>query len=183
MIWLLFKNCGKTKSKSTKFNEMKQTNNNPNKILKELLPKLDVFDDLDCESNENVTFVTDTHFACLSVIDTYHRIKETIPEVTKDDQDSIINQVNDLENGIETAMGINNTGRCTKVMEKHLKTLQCPFNWDLEPETSKTNILNRIEHKYGIYNTNITSRAKFSFERCSHFDKIYTFIKLKSIKC
>lgn len=163
MIWLLFKNCGKTKSKSVKFNEVKRTNNNPNKILKELLPKLDVFDDLDCESNENVTFVTDTHFACLSIIDTYNRVKETIPEVAKDDQDSKISRVNDLENGIEAIMVINN--RCAFVTEKHLKTLQCPFNWDLEPELLKINILNRIEHKYGIYNTNIISRAKFSFER------------------
>lgn len=163
MIWLLFKNCGKTKRKSAKFDEMKRTKNNPNKILKDLLPKLDVLDDLDCESGENVTFVTDMHFACLSVIDTYYRVNETILKITKDDQYDTINQLNDLENDIQTVMTINN--RCAKVTEKHLKTLQCPFTWDLESNMLKTNILNRIEYKYGIYNTDITSRAKFSLER------------------
>lgn len=180
MIWLFFKNCCKTKNKSTKTDKIKRMNNKPRKILKDLLPRLDVFDYLDCNRDENVTFVTDTHFACLSVIDTCQRVKETISEVTKDDQDGLINQINDLENNMETAIVNNN--RCAKVTEEHLKTLQCPFTWDLEPDVSKTNIVDRIKRKYGIYNTNISpSRDKFSFERYIHILIYYTNLKCSSI--
>jgi len=168
MIWLLFKNCSKNKkSKTIKSDDNYIQVNNSKSIIKELLPKLDVFDDLDT-SNDNV-FVLDKHFTYLSIVDPYNEFKESTLEKTEVDKfvviendSEVINEIDDLEASIKDAMAINN--RFGKVTEKHLKSLQCPFTWDLEPEVWKKNIANRIEKKYGKYNTNISS-VRFSFEK------------------
>ncbi|XP_026823304.1 uncharacterized protein LOC113561210 [Rhopalosiphum maidis] len=168
MIWLFFKNCSKNKkSKTIKSDDNYLQVNNSKSIINELLPKLDVFDDLDT-SNDNVFFM-DKHFAYLSIVDPYNEFKESTPEKTEADKSVVIeneseeiNEVDDLEASIKDAMVINN--RFGKVTQKHLKSLQCPFTWDLEPEVWKKNIANRIEKKYGKYNTNISS-VRFSFEK------------------
>lgn len=168
MIWLLFKNCSKNKkSKTIKSEENYLQVNDSKSIIEELLPKLDIFNDLDT-SNDNI-FVTEKHFAYLSISDPYNEFKERTPEKTEDEKSvvienniEVINEIDDLEANIEDAMIINN--RFSKVTEKHLKSLQCPFTWDFEPEVWKKNVANRIEKKYGKYNTNI-SAVTFSFEK------------------
>lgn len=168
MIWLLFKNCSKNKkSKTIKSDENYIQVNNSKSIIQELLPKLDIFNDLDT-SNDNI-FVMDKHFAYLSISDPYNEFKECTPEKTEAEKSvviendiEVIKEIDDLEANIEDAMVINN--RFSKVTEKHLKSLQCPFTWDFEPEVWKKNVANRIEKKYGKYNTNISS-VRFSFEK------------------
>ncbi|XP_027838354.2 uncharacterized protein LOC114120598 [Aphis gossypii] len=168
MIWLLFKNCSKNKkSKTIKSDENYLQVNNSKSIIQELLPKLDIFNDLDT-SNDNI-FVTDKHFAYLSISDPYNEFKNCTPEKTEAEKSvviendiEVIKEIDDLEANIEDAMVINN--RFSKVSEKHLKSLQCPFTWDFEPEVWKKNVANRIEKNYGKYNTNISS-VRFSFEK------------------
>lgn len=167
MIWLLFKSCSRNKkSKTIKSDENYMKVNNSKAIIKDLLPKLDVFNDLEA-CNDNV-FVTDKHFAYLSIFDPYNEFKELTPEITATEQvviendNTVINEIGNLEVSTEDSMVINN--RFSRVTEKHLKTLQCPFTWDFESAVWKKNIVNRIEKKYGKYNTNISS-VRFSFEK------------------
>lgn len=169
MIWLLFKSCGKKKRKSEKSaDKAKQIPyvNNSKTIIQEVLPEIDVvFNDLG-ECAHNKVFVTEKHFAYMSVIDnkkedgdnkSIFEIIEVEPHAI-DDKD----EVNSLGDDIDAAMVINN--RCTKVTEKHLKSLQCPFTWDLTPDEWEKDIVNRIENKYGKYNTSFHS-ITFSFEK------------------
>jgi len=167
MIWLLFKSCSRIKkSKTIKSDENYMKVNNSKAIIKELLPKLDIFNDL--EACNDKVFVTDKHFAYLSMFDPYNEFKELAPEITGTEQVVIendivvINEIDNLEANIEDSIIINN--RFSRVTGKHLKALQCPFTWDFEPEVWKKNIVNRIEKKYGKYNMNISS-VKFSFEK------------------
>lgn len=162
MIWLLFKNCRKNKSAKS---EKKNGTDDPKKIVGELLSELDVFDD-PAHCGDKI-FVTDTHFTCLSVVDPYNEIEMAIRKIIEADQQNGIEndttrETDDLEDGIETAMMINN--RCAKVTEKLLKSLQCPFTWNLEPCAWKQNVVQRIKNKYGKHNTNMSS-VKFSFEK------------------
>jgi len=168
MIWLLFKSCSRNKkSKTIKSDENYMKVNNSKEIIKELLPKLDIFNDLEA-CNDNV-FVTDKHFAYLSILDPYNEFKDLTPEITAmadqmviENDNAVTNEIGNLEARIEDSVVINN--RFSRVTEKHLKTLQCPFTWDFEPEVWKKNIVNRIEKKYGKYNMNISS-VRFSFEK------------------
>lgn len=169
MIWLLFKNCSKKKKtktiKSAEKNEMQV--NNSKTIIKELLPKLDVFNELNA-CDDNCVFITDKHFAYLSIVDPYNEFKEYTPEITVADKViiengiSVVNEIDDLEDGIEDAFNV--FSKHTKVTQANLKSLQCPFTWDFEPEVWNKNIVNRIEKKYGKFNMNIPSNG-FSFER------------------
>ncbi|XP_025200273.1 uncharacterized protein LOC112598130 [Melanaphis sacchari] len=168
MIWLFFKNCCRNKkNKTIKSDENYLQVNNSKSIIKELLPKLDVFNDLDTR-NDNV-FVTDKHFAYLSIFDPYNEYKEFTTEKTEADKFvviendiEVINEIDDLKTGIEEAMVTNK--KFGKITEKKLKSLHCPFTWNFEPEVWKKKIDNRIEKKYGKYNTNICS-VRFSFEK------------------
>lgn len=167
MIWLLFKNCcNKNKNKSRKPDETREGTNDLNKIIGELLPKLDVFDDP--ARGEDEIFVTDTHFACLSIVDPYDDTEEALQEIVEADQNPIEKdtttwEIDDLDDTVGTTLMINN--RCTKVTEKHLKSLQCPFTWDLGPRVWKQNFVHRVVNKYGKHNTTTTSSVKFSFEK------------------
>jgi len=140
--------------------------NNSKEIIKELLPKLDVFNDL--EACNHKVFVTDKHFAYLSIFDPYNEFKELTPETTVtehvviENDIVVINEIENLEANTDDSMVV--SSRFSRVTEKHLKALQCPFTWDFESEMWKKNIVNRIEKKYGKYNTNISS-VKFSFEK------------------
>lgn len=168
MIWLLFKSCSRNKrSKTIKSDENYMKVNNSKEIIKELLPRLDVFNDLEA-CNDNV-FVTDKHFAYLSILDPYNEFKELTPEITAvadqvviENDNAETSQIGNLEARIEDSVVINS--RFSRVTENHLKTLQCPFTWNFEPEVWKKNIVNRIEKKYGKYNMNLSS-VRFSFEK------------------
>lgn len=167
MIWLIFKKC--CNSKSVKPDEAIPVRN-PKKIIKELLSELDVVNDLD--EHDDRIFITDKHFASLSVIDSHNNIKESVIEIFESDQetienfnssDNIKNKMNKVEDVLDATVIINN--RCTKITEIHLKSLQCPFTWDLEPNVWGKNIVNRIENKYGKFNMKMDSSLDFSFER------------------
>ncbi|CAI6362031.1 unnamed protein product [Macrosiphum euphorbiae] len=168
MIWLLFKSCSRNKrSKTIKSDENYMKVNNSKEIIKELLPRLDVFNDLEA-CNDNV-FVTDRHFAYFSILDPYNEFKELTPEITAvadqvviENDNAETSQIGNLEARIEDSVVINS--RFSRVTENHLKTLQCPFTWNFEPEVWKKNIVNRIEKKYGKYNMNLSS-VRFSFEK------------------
>lgn len=163
----IFKKCGKNKSKSIKLNKTNQVNiNQARQILRELLPKLDAIEE--SYEHDDTIFITDKHFDFLSVTNPYHDLDKSNTEIFATDQDIIENDtfhediLNELENSIEAALIINN--RCIKVTEKHLKSLQCPFTWDLRLDTWSNNIVNQVENKYGKYNTNISS-SSFSLKR------------------
>lgn len=169
MIWLLFKSCGKKKRKSEKADdETKQVPqaNNSKKIIQEVLTGVDVvFNDLD-ECAHNKVFVTEKHFACLSVVDNKkeNEVNESILEIIEVEPDVIDDkdEMDYLGDDMDAAMIINN--RYTRVTEKNLKSLQCPFTWDLKPDDWENDIVNRVENKYGNYNTSHHS-ITFSFEK------------------
>lgn len=165
MIWSIFKNCSKSKSKAINVEKTKQVKN-PQKIIQEFLLKLDAFHGLD--GFDDKVFITDKHFACLSIFDSSKQFKESssTTNLIETVHGVIVKKVDDLEESIENTL-INN--RCTVsttivVIEEQLKSLECPFTWNLEPDTWNKNIINRIENKYGKYNINISS-IKFSFEK------------------
>lgn len=160
MIWLIFKKCRKNKSKPEKSNDSSQVED-PKKILRELLPKLDVLNDLStCGDN---VYLLDKHFEYLSVIDPYHEDRESISEIT--DQD--IHKTNSSNDSLEDNLIINN--RCTKVTEKQLNSLQCPFTWNFEANVWNKNVTNRIEIKHGKQNIDISAK-KFSLEKYLYFE-------------
>lgn len=158
MIWLIFKKCRKSKSKPEKSNDSSRVED-PRKILREILPKLDVLNDLNtCGDN---VYLLDKHFEYLSVVDTYHESIESITEITGQDVDKT-NSSNDIDLDIEDTLIINN--RCTKVTEKQLNSLQCPFTWNFEANVWNKNVTNRVENKYGKFNMDISAK-KFSLEK------------------
>lgn len=160
MIWSIFKNCSKNKSsKSDKVDKTKRANN-PNKVIREFLSKLDEIHGSD-QFDDNV-FITDRHFDCLSVLDPNISNNEFEESECNIVENGVVKAADGLEENIE-AIAISN--RCTIVTEQHLKSLQCPFTWILEPaDLWRKNIVNRMENKYGKYNMNISS-TRFSFER------------------
>lgn len=164
MIWLIFKNCSRNKNKSIKSADTIKTNNSK-QIIQELLQEFDAIDDLnDCD---NVIFSTEQHFDYLSVVEPYHDEKESIPKITMNGhqdviENNIVFEMADLDNDLDAAAIINS--RCNKITEKHLELLQCPLTWNLESDVWKTNIIDHIENKYGKYNMNISS-ITFSFEK------------------
>lgn len=167
MIWSLFKPCGKNKKKSNKPDDT--PNNNPNRLARELLPRLDVLDVNDDSADGQLVFVTDTHFACLSVIDTAgHRVGETTGTVheTTASTANDVNRDDDID-----ILGINsltvNNRRGVRVTENHLKSLQCPFTWcvlDTDP-WMKHCVISHVQKKYGKYNTDIRISSTFSLEK------------------
>lgn len=161
MIWSIFKKCSKNKSKSVKSNDTNPVNNSK-KLIQELQPKLEVLNDFN--SRDDTIYVSDRHFDYLSVVDPYHEVRESISVISEVDQDVIENDVGNMEkkNGLEDTLIINN--RCTKVTEKQLKSLQCPFTWNFESNVWNKNMMSRIENKYGKYNMDI-SVTKFSLEK------------------
>lgn len=166
MIWLLFKNCGRCKNKSPKSDQPEQRAiKSSKKVLQELLAEFDSVGDVDrCDGR---VFVTDAHFACLSVVDPRREVNGSIAEIVdarpETAENGIMAAVDEQEDSIEAAMTMNKTR--TKVTENHLKTLQCPFTWKFESGAWNTNVVGRIEKKYGKYNTDISSAVQFSFEK------------------
>uniref|UniRef100_A0A2S2RB26 Uncharacterized protein n=1 Tax=Sipha flava TaxID=143950 RepID=A0A2S2RB26_9HEMI len=165
MIWLIFKNCSRNKSKSVKSTDIINVNNSK-QIIQELLREFDAIDDLsECD---NTIFSTELHFNYLSVVEPFYNEEESIPKMEMNGHQNVFEnntvfEMADLENDIDAATMIINR-RCNKVTEKHLKLLQCPFTWNLESGVWKTNIIDHIKNKYGKYNMNISS-ITFSLEK------------------
>lgn len=158
MIWLLFKNCGgkKTKNGSVNANAV-GCNNNPRAVLQELLLELD-YSASDGPGDDRL-FVTDAHFACLSVIDP--GCAQTDDGCGSDDDlaDDADTDGEDVAAAIESTNGM----RSRVVTDERLKSLQCPFVWQ---RTVTANAVDRVRNKYDRYNTaNVPTAANFSFER------------------
>lgn len=155
MIWLIFKKCRKSKSKPEKSNGLNQTAD-PKKILRELLPKLDVLYDLNTCSD--YVYLLDKHFEYLSVVDPYREVGESVSEIS----DQAIDKMNSSNDSLEDTLIINN--RCTKVTEKQLNSLQCPFTWNFKSNVWNKNVVNCIKNKYGPFKMDISVK-KFSLEK------------------
>lgn len=165
MIWLLFKNCGKSKKNSVRPGE-DGTKNGPNRMVRELLPRLDAVVGDPADDGVQLVFVTDAHFACLSVI------AADCVTATVDRDDGGSDSIVVLENGDQrdVAVACSGKNRCAKVTEELLESLQCPFTWrlqrgDADPRTRHRVVLDRVHDKYGMYNTDIRRSAAFSFEK------------------
>lgn len=140
MIRLLFKNCG-PKAKKKPANPDR---GGPARIVRELLPGLVAADEDvdDPATTGRLVFVTDVHFASLSVA-----ADDALPQ-----------------NGAVDVLPKNGA----RVADERLESLQCPFTWrlwDADPP-KRRHVAGRVRDKYGEHNIAIrTAPARFSFEK------------------
>lgn len=158
MIWLIFKKCRKNNNKPVKSNDSNQVKpvEDPKNVLRDLLSKLDVLYNLNT-CNYNV-YLLEKHFEYLSIVDPYHEVRESIPEITYQGED----KMNNSNDSLEDTLIINN--RCSKVTKKQLNSLQCPFTWNFESNVWNKNVADCIENKYGKFNMDMSIK-KFSLEK------------------